>query len=247
MRCVSCAADVPPQWVAALEANICPGCGGQIMSDESKDLMAELQGAIAKMPNDPKGLAGWILSNYRIKKIGSAEPTEYFHRKGGGPGDDGQIKIADSGIDKFMSRTGMSGTINNTMQSVNKHKIQNSKYQELANSINNIDVEDDQEEEEPDKEDLEYVKELNRQGINPFSNGLMSNKSVVTPQNIKEMLLEDNARSNVGQNNDLYNFSKEENDVVSSGEKGREAVLKSRVKRIAAQEGLSNGVGGFRR
>ncbi len=80
MKCISCSADIPPAWVNAINTNICPGCGGEIMSSQTKELLSELREAMLKMPNDAEGLAGWLLSNYNLEKIGSAEPTN-FHRK----------------------------------------------------------------------------------------------------------------------------------------------------------------------
>lgn len=80
MKCVSCNAEIPPQWVSCINENKCPGCGGAIMDSSSKELLVELREAMGKMPNDPEGLAGWLLSNYRLEKIGTAEPTQ-FHRK----------------------------------------------------------------------------------------------------------------------------------------------------------------------
>lgn len=80
MKCMSCGADIPPQWVTCINENKCPGCGGTIMDLSAKELLDELRTAMSKMPNDPEGLAGWLLSNYTLHKIGSAEPT-VFHRK----------------------------------------------------------------------------------------------------------------------------------------------------------------------
>lgn len=80
MKCMSCNAEIPPEWVACIQENKCPGCGGAIMDDSSKQLLDELREAMQRMPGDPEGLAGWLLSNYQLIKIGSAEPT-VFHRK----------------------------------------------------------------------------------------------------------------------------------------------------------------------
>lgn len=79
MKCISCNADVPPQWVHAINVNQCPGCGKEIMNEDTKTLLVELREAMSKMPNDPEGLAGWLISNYNLSKIGDAEPTN-FHR-----------------------------------------------------------------------------------------------------------------------------------------------------------------------
>ena len=42
MDCINCNANIPPQYVNALSSNICPGCGGQIMSVADRDLLKEL-------------------------------------------------------------------------------------------------------------------------------------------------------------------------------------------------------------
>lgn len=84
MICISCGADIPPQFVFSIQSNVCSGCGGPIMDEDAKSLMADLADALARMPNDPQGLAGWLLTNYRLQKVGTGEPTG-FHRKSSGP------------------------------------------------------------------------------------------------------------------------------------------------------------------
>lgn len=82
MKCITCSADIPPAWVHAIQKNECPGCSGPIYSEQSKQLMDELREAMLKMsPIDAESIAGWILSNYNISKLGeTVEPTN-FHRK----------------------------------------------------------------------------------------------------------------------------------------------------------------------
>ncbi len=80
MKCITCTTEIPAAWVAAISKNECPGCAGPIMLDEAKDLMHEIASAFEKMPNDPQGLAGWLMDNYRLQKVGTGEPTG-FHRK----------------------------------------------------------------------------------------------------------------------------------------------------------------------
>ena len=80
MKCITCQADIPPAWVNAINKNECPGCGGVIMDDSAKELLTQLREAMAKMPNDPEGLAGWLMSTYDLFPKGTIEPTN-FHRK----------------------------------------------------------------------------------------------------------------------------------------------------------------------
>lgn len=104
MQCLTCHAEIPPQWVNAIQRNECPGCGGPIMDDASKELLTELKEAMGKMPNDPEGLAGWLLSNYTLTKIGAAEPTE-FHRKPTKAEAKGRkLKIAKNSVQDFLRR-----------------------------------------------------------------------------------------------------------------------------------------------
>lgn len=82
MKCISCEIDVPPQWVACIQANSCPSCAGPIMDDMSKELLQELKLAMEKMPKaDAAGISGWILSNYKLTKIGLAEPIAFHQKK----------------------------------------------------------------------------------------------------------------------------------------------------------------------
>lgn len=79
MKCCSCSIDIPSQWKKCFEDNICPNCGGPILNDAVNSLINELAEALELMPNDPKGLAGWLVSNYEMRKIGSEEPVTKFY------------------------------------------------------------------------------------------------------------------------------------------------------------------------
>ena len=78
MNCVTCGIEIPAAWKACIQSNTCPACNGQIMDDAAKELLMEIKDAFSKMANDPEGLAGWLLSNYKLHKIGTAEPTEFY-------------------------------------------------------------------------------------------------------------------------------------------------------------------------
>ena len=79
MKCSNCSTEIPPAFVACYERNKCPICDGAIMDENTIGLMTGLADAMSKMENDPQGLAGWLLSNYRMEKVGAGEPTG-FHR-----------------------------------------------------------------------------------------------------------------------------------------------------------------------
>lgn len=78
MICITCKSDIPPAWKSCIQKNVCPACDGAIFDDDSKALLEELTEAMAKMPNDSVGLAGWLLSNFKLKKLGKLEPTTFY-------------------------------------------------------------------------------------------------------------------------------------------------------------------------
>lgn len=134
MICVTCGCNIPPAFVHAISINVCAGCSGPIMTDESKKLMDDLKEAMVKMPNDPEGLAGWLLSTYDLFPKGTVEPTE-FHRKrsreDGGAGvtvgpDGRPLKRANSASEIFMKRA-----------NVDKIK-KNPKVAALQNALNSM-------------------------------------------------------------------------------------------------------------
>lgn len=114
---MSCDADIPPAFVHCIQSNSCPGCGGDIMNEAAKELLDELTDAMERMPNDAQGVAGWLLSNYRLAKLGeTAEPTEEFHRKRAaqpqGPNaPERALAVANNPVQKFLKRSGQAGKV----------------------------------------------------------------------------------------------------------------------------------------
>lgn len=109
MKCCNCNTEIPPEWKHAINQNSCPACGGALMNDAMKELLEEIRTALAAMPNDAEGLAGWLLSNYELRKVGSGEPVQKFF--GDKPlkedGDGRPLKIADSAVQKFFKQAGV--------------------------------------------------------------------------------------------------------------------------------------------
>jgi hypothetical protein len=79
MKCMSCGSPVPPEFKSAIQNNLCPSCGGEMMNEATLDLLDELKDALEEMPNDSEGLAGWLLSHYEMRKIGTGEPVGQFY------------------------------------------------------------------------------------------------------------------------------------------------------------------------
>lgn len=79
MLCSSCGVDVPPQFKKIISTNVCPECGGEIVNEPMRELLNELSDALKSMPNDPEGIAGWLLSHYELRKVGTGKPVINFH------------------------------------------------------------------------------------------------------------------------------------------------------------------------
>lgn len=110
MLCDSCGVDIPPAWIKVIASNVCVECSGPIMSDGTIELMNGLKEALEKMPNDPQGIAGWLLSNYQMRKVGNGEPTEFIGVKpkhGSGPVNEQGLKIAGTPLERFKKLAGV--------------------------------------------------------------------------------------------------------------------------------------------
>jgi len=160
MFCGECGIEIPPAWTVVLAKNECPACEGVIMSAAARELFEELRSAMERMPNDPEGLAGWLLSNYRLMKIGDAEPTN-FHRKqafpqGGvtnnGQDEFGNLKIANSPHHVFLKNSGAA-----------KILAQQQSLKAMASNINNAG-----EEEGPVTIDLNDIDEYDNPDYDPY-------------------------------------------------------------------------------
>lgn len=247
MKCMSCSAEIPPQWVSAIQKNECPGCGGEIMNEAMKDLLKDLTDAMKRMPNDPEGLAGWLLSNYDILKIGDGEPTEFHRQKRSNRDEDDDfdrqnLKIAPD-PSEFLARTGMANQVQKTKAVLKKQAKKDKRMMALAASINGVDdpygegfnIEDEEiEDPELDNDDIEDYKALRAQGMDPFresANGLSADDFASAT-----MYEEDNSQ-----------ISEIEKKLMSSNE-GRRVLTNERIKKLRAQEALSGGGDGiFRR
>ncbi len=136
MFCQFCKVEIPPAWSKVIASNICPACGEAIISEESKKIMDELKDAITKMPNDPEGLAGWLMSTYDLLPKGSIEPTN-FHRKPAYNNavtnitpDGTPIKFANTPTNQFAKRAGVDKILNDPKLAA---------MQQMIHNINSVD------------------------------------------------------------------------------------------------------------
>ncbi len=169
MNCNTCNADIPPSFVKALERNICPSCDGPIMLEDTIELMNGLKSALEQMPNDPQGIAGWLLSHYRMQKVGTGEPTGFYgiKNKNGPNSERSDLKIADNPMQRFYKAAGV-----NTDQAKNKAlvaQINGHEANEKDNDFSDLDVQEN-DEYIPETDDPEYTKQALRAMQNSSGN-----------------------------------------------------------------------------
>lgn len=218
MICKSCSAEIPPQWLFALSTNLCPGCGSALMNEDEKSLLDELTAAMERMPNNPRGIAGWILSNFRVLKINSSlEPTERFYTKNGGNNNGGNNNSQNSSnqINDFQKRAQYNGPSAKVAEVIASRAGGNQKIADLAAAISATEDPYDaappeaQQEQQTNagvngvtQEDINAVLDLQKQGFsNIFSEGIAA---LPTRQN------------QPSQQSEFYDSPQNENTVVNA-------------------------------
>lgn len=244
MKCISCGAINPPSFIHCIQNNICGGCGGSIMDESAKKLMDELSEAMLKMPNDPQGIAGWLLSNYECKKIGEATPVEKFHRKKTKEEANYDNLKKDNSYEDFLKRTDAYNNLKNNPSIEKLKKVKGSKMAQLAQNISSIDDSLEDDVEDINIEDKKAYKALKASGLDPFSNegGVIKNPSQLLDKSASENIFEDNIFEN---NEEELTQEKE----LSRTVEGMAILEKNRFKKIKAQEAVfsGNGKSAFRR
>ncbi len=270
MRCISCGEDIPPKWVVVIERNVCPSCDGPIMTDDAISLRDELADALTRMPNDPQGITGWLLSNYKVQKIGDAEPVERFSRPGQKAIQPAQMseqpeqpelkefKVATSPYEEYLARTDFKNKVQETSATIR------SKQDRMAQMAANIaSVEDPYGDDsnqkvsaptpESDQEDYLALQHMmaEAQGSSGQASGVLSPDQIAIMQNqgaqdIAAMGADGVARANVGMNDGELSDA-ERLLIAQTGNDGHKVVHNNRLKRIKAQEAIETGGGSFTR
>jgi hypothetical protein len=73
MKCKSCQEDVPPKFSHAIEQNICPMCGDEIMDAELKVILINLKDCLSNISKYETEIEDYLLSKYSFKKIKNDE------------------------------------------------------------------------------------------------------------------------------------------------------------------------------
>lgn len=217
---MSCGVMIPPEWKGVLAKNECPNCLEEIMDLSAQELMAELAAAMERMPADPQGLAGWLLSNYKIAKIGEAMPVEKFYSKNNVSNDYGPSEGPTS--NEFFKRAGVKD-----MSAVHDKisNIKNPKMREIANLISNQYEEENYGEDDPSIDMGEFEQSSGNFYADEQAVSQLTNEGSLNPELIKQL-------ANVVKNSS-------EPDILASFEE------ETRRKKIEAQQKLRSG--GFKK
>jgi hypothetical protein len=241
---MNCGVDIPPTFLGSLASNQCPGCLKQIYSDETKQLMDELADAMAKMPNDPQGIAGWLLSNYQFRKIGDGKPVDKFF--GGNSAnnsgfDESKLKIA-PGYSQFIHNSEAEKLVAKGRE-LAALKGGGGKLAECVAAIQGVTdpygddgASSDVEDHGVATEDQKEYAALKASGIDPFATATPAMLANANPADIVAMEL----ASHPLDEPDNYEA------MFSKSEKGRALLMQERAKKIKAQDAILGG-GAFRR
>jgi hypothetical protein len=96
MKCMSCESDINPKWAHAIDNNICPFCGKNIMDENLKKLFSSLRICMEKLNEYPEQLNDWMLSNYNFIKTDNSEIINFV------PKDLLKQKLKENVGDKFL-------------------------------------------------------------------------------------------------------------------------------------------------
>ena len=81
MKCMSCESEINPQWKHAIEINVCPFCGQNILPEQLKDLFSDLRSTMDALLEYPDQLNDWMLSNYNYIKTDSQNLINYIPKE----------------------------------------------------------------------------------------------------------------------------------------------------------------------
>lgn len=224
------------------------------MNEAAKDLMAGLADALENMPNNPQGIAGWILSNFDIRKIGDAAPVERFH------GDAPQVPKTQSHPGSPHMAPTHDRYLGPKHEAARAIQATNAKLANLAQAIqgsqngmyggdeesSEIVVPEEIDPNAPSRADIEAAAEL--LGGSMTRSGSSQNRGGGKPAKLKD-LLASQTESLVNPN--AESLSPEEIaqlDVIKNrGFSESNALMKERMKRVDAQKKFDMGSGSFRR
>ena len=178
MNCSNCFVNIPSEWSAVIAKNLCPACDQPIFNDFAVELMTELKEALEQMPTDNvQGLVSWLISNYKMTKIGDAKPVTEFldgsKKSKQLPQNEQNLKIANNPLQEFIKRTGLDPNIANKHKALVAEIVSGNIDEEPEISVNDNDL--------PETEDPEYTLAAVR-AMDGGSQGNSQKRGKTTPQ-----------------------------------------------------------------
>lgn len=101
MKCMSCDANIPAEWQAAISNNSCPACGGQIMDDHIKVVSDNLRTIVGQLVELGEEQMDLLLDTFGLRRKpvpGSPQAREEEALPA-------NLKIANNPVQDFLSRT----------------------------------------------------------------------------------------------------------------------------------------------
>lgn len=73
MKCQSCSEEVLAKYTYAISVNVCPFCGGEIVSAFIKNVLNELKSVLDKAKDSMGEIEDWLFTNYKLRRISDDE------------------------------------------------------------------------------------------------------------------------------------------------------------------------------
>ena len=81
MECISCEVEINTKWKHAIDINVCPFCGSNIMEEQLKNLLSSLGDIMSKLQDYPDQVNDWMLSNFNFIKTDSSKLIEFLPKE----------------------------------------------------------------------------------------------------------------------------------------------------------------------
>lgn len=81
MKCISCETEINPKWTHAIDMNVCPFCGKNILEEHLKNLLADLAKTMHALQQYQAQLNDWLLSNYNYIKTDAPDLGMYLPKE----------------------------------------------------------------------------------------------------------------------------------------------------------------------
>lgn len=185
-KCNDCGAEITPEWKHCLTINQCPGCSGKIMTDAQQELILELGNAMSEMPNDPVGVAGWLVTNYSIKKVGDCVPVNKFYDK-----ENKQELVSPEQSNDFFKRSGYD---------IDKIKEAEARKNSLANGgdITEMDFTDEIIDNDYDNNPIDEINNILNSNIQNTNNDTAKARAYIEQKRLKQLEAQHNISNGVG-------------------------------------------------